>query len=281
MNRFLLRLNAGVVIAFLVAPVLVVVPMSFNDSRFLKFPPTGFTTRWYEEFFSDPEWTAALGRTLVVGGLAALLAGVLGVAASYAIVRGGGRVTRLVEPILSLPLVVPIVLYAMGIYLVATAVGAVGSLPLVVFAHAMLGLPFVVTNTHAALQTSDSRIELAARSLGAPPLRAFRLVVFPLVAPGILAGMLMALVMSFDEVVVAFFLAGDDAPTLPVKMYSSIRYELSPLVPVAATIMTAMFLSMLVVFLGIRAAFRRRQHLQPVPDNVASEDSPVEVPSLV
>lgn len=227
-----------IVAAYLIVPALAVIPMAFSTSMFLEFPPPGYSLEWIRKFFADPEWTAALGRSLWVAGATAIVAAPLGTLASYAILTGSSRAARINQPLLMLPMIVPVVISGFGLYLVMLLLRAQGGLWLVVLAHIGLALPFVVTTVTASLRTFDFRLVRAARVHGANAFQAFMKIVVPIIAPGIGAGVLISLMVSLDEAVVALFVAGDFEPTLPVKMFGSITYELNPLVPVAATVLT-------------------------------------------
>ena len=237
LTLLLSRAWALLVAVFLIVPAFVVVPLALSSSMFLEFPPPGFSTQWFSEFFADPEWTSALTRSLLVGAATAALAVPVGLVLAYAIVRSRSRLTRVTEPVAMAPMMVPVVIFGFGLYLVALELGLTGQLWVVAVAHAALALPYVVVVLAAALRTVDHRLELAARVLGASPAQAFVRVVVPLVRPAIVAAALLAAMLSLDEAVVALFIAGDNAPTLPVKMFSSITYDLNPVVPVAATVL--------------------------------------------
>jgi ABC-type spermidine/putrescine transport system permease subunit II len=266
---------AILVALFLVVPVFIVIPLSLSDSAFLQFPPPGWTTRWYSEFFSDSEWTSALWRSLRVGVGSMLLALVLGMAASYALVRGKRRILTWAEPLMLLPMMVPIIVYGAAAYVVALSFDLVGSLWALLVFHAVLALPYVVINLTAALRTTDERLELVAQSLGASPLTAFRKVLLPIIWPAALGAGLIAFALSLDEAVLALFIAGDTSPTLPAKMYTSIRYDLNPLVPTAAALMIGISL-LIFLLLGLiqsQAARRggrgrRRRRSTPTPPSL-------------
>ncbi|WP_246344726.1 ABC transporter permease [Conexibacter arvalis] len=227
------------ILLFLVTPVLVVIPMAFSSSAFLEFPPPGWTTEWFAEFFRDPDWIDALTLSLRVAGGAMVLSLTVGTAAAYALVRRGVRFRGATQGFLTLPIVMPTIVYAVGAYLVALKLGLVGSELLLMCAHAVLALPFVLLNVTASLQTIDQRLELVAQSMGARPWTAFRSVTLPLIAPALIASALIAVVISLDETVVALFLTEDTRPTLPVKVYNSIRYDLNAVVPAAAAVVLA------------------------------------------
>lgn len=243
---------------FLIVPAFVVIPLALSTSPFLEFPPPDYSTRWFDQFFSDPIWTHALTRSLKVATGAMLLALVLGFAAAYALVRSGNRLLTWCEPVLLLPMMVPIVVYGISAYSVALTIGAVGSMWVLMAVHAVIALPYVLLNLAAALRTTDPRLEQVAQSLGASRLVAFRKVLLPLIAPAVAGAGLIAFALSLDETVVAMFLTAEGEPTLPVQMYSSIRYQLNPLVPVAATIMIGVWI-VIVTLVGIihRQALRR------------------------
>jgi ABC-type spermidine/putrescine transport system permease subunit II len=257
-SKVTLRGFAILVALFLVVPVFVVVPLSLSSSPFLQFPPPGWTTRWYSQFFADPEWMAALRRSLEVGIGSMVLAIVLGMAAAYGLVRGKRRVLAWCEPLLLLPMMVPIIVYGAGAYLVALSFNLVGHLWVLLVAHAVIALPYVVINLTAALRTTDERLELVAQSLGATRWTAFRKVLLPLIYPAAVGAGLIAFALSLDEAVMALFLTGDTAPTLPAKMYTSIRYDLNPLVPTAAVLMIAISLVVFTLIAVIQRQAARR-----------------------
>ncbi|GGA05259.1 ABC transporter permease [Sediminivirga luteola] len=246
------------VAAYLIVPTLTVIPMAFSTSRFLEFPPPGYSTEWLTRFFQDSSWTDALVRSLVVAGSAAAIATPLGTLAAYAIVTAARRANRLAEPILMMPMMVPVVISGFGLYLVTLLLRTPGNLGVVVLAHAGLAIPFVVITVTASLRSFDFRLVRAARVHGASAAGAFFRVVLPVIGPGVGAGALMALMVSLDEPVVSMFIAGDTAPTLPVRMFGSITYELNPLVPVAASVLTVVTLTLLVGSLLLTRLTRRR-----------------------
>ncbi len=257
-SKVLLRGFAILVALFLVVPVFIVIPLSLSNSPFLQFPPPGWTTRWYSQLFADPEWMDALWRSAQVGLGSMVLAIALGMAAAYGLVRGRRRLLSWAEPMLLLPMMVPIIVYGAGAYVVALSFNLVGKLWVLLVAHAVIALPYVVINLTAALRTTDERLELVAQSLGASPFTAFRKVLLPLIYPAAIGAGLIAFALSLDEAVMALFLTGDAAPTLPAKMYTSIRYDLNPLVPTAAVLMIAISLVVFLLLGLIQAQAARR-----------------------
>lgn len=260
MSRRLLWVFCGLALMFLVAPVLVVVPMSLSTSAFLQFPPPGFSFHWYHVFFADPTWRSAIVLSTKVAVGSAALAVVVGMAAAYALVRGRMRGSGIVRAVLTLPMVVPSIVFAVGSYIIALRIGIVGSTWLLICAHALLALPYVLLNIATSLETLDYRLELVAQTLGARRFDAVRLVTLPLIAPAVFASCLITLILSLDETVVALFLTSDTNPTLPVKVYNAIRYQLDPLVPVAATVVLGGSIVIGAVFLAARwLAMRNRR----------------------
>ncbi|WP_427869998.1 ABC transporter permease [Leucobacter luti] len=257
-TRILGVILSVILAAYLVLPALAVIPMAFSSSMFLEFPPPGFSMQWVERFFSDSAWTSALVRSLVVAACTALIAVPLGTLASYAMVRANSRTARLTDPIIMMPMMVPVVISGFALYLLVLMLRIQGGLPLVVLAHVGLAIPFVVTTVTASLRTFDFKLVQAARVHGASAFRAFMGIVIPVIMPGIGAATLLSLMVSLDEPVIAMFVAGDREPTLPVKMFASITYELNPVVPVAATVLTVATFLLLGLSLALNAVAKRR-----------------------
>lgn len=258
MLRGCLWLLAILVCLFLVAPTFVVVPLSLSTSEFLMFPPPGYSFQWYAAFFADPTWTEALLRSIAVAFGAMAIAVSFGTAAAYGLVRGRPGFAPIAEPAFVFPMIVPTVVFAVAAYLIAIRLGLTGQLWLISLAHGILTMPFVILNVSASLRTSDPRLELAAQSLGAGYLRAYATTTLRLTMPAVAGSALLSMILSLDEVVVALFLSPDTQPTLPVRMYSSIRFELDPLVPVASTIMILGTLLLGLVYLCLRFTLARR-----------------------
>lgn len=246
-GRMILSLIVAAVALFLVLPSVLVVPLSVTSTEFLTFPPHGFSLRWYTELAASSTWRHVTVNSLVVALGSSLLATVLGTLAAYGLARHRPRWTRAAMMTLLLPMIVPAIITAVAIYGVFAKLGLVGTVAGLILAHAVLGLPFVVINVSAVLQKVDWRIEQAARSLGASPTQAFWRAVLPAIRPGIIAGWVFAFLTSFDEVVVALFISGIDAATLPVQMWSGIRFEISPIVAAVSSVL--LFLSLLVLAL--------------------------------
>jgi putative spermidine/putrescine transport system permease protein len=251
----LVRLVAVAVLAFLIAPILAILPLSVNDSEFLTYPIRGFTTRWYEGVFESEKWRLALINSFLIGVPATLIATVLGTLAaiglSLADFRGKGFLTVL----LLSPLVVPIVIVAVGLYFFFAPLGLTQTYAGLIMAHAALGAPFVVVTVGAALASFDRDLARAAAGLGAPPLVVFRRIVLPLVRPGVVSGALFAFAVSFDEVVTVLLLGAPHQRTIPREMFSGLRESFNPTIAAVATMLTllAVFLLLLIEWLRARS----------------------------
>lgn len=233
----LLRLVSGLVLCFLVLPIAVVIPLSFSSAEYLSFPPPGFSLRWYAHFFADPEWTDALWLSVWVGLVVMFLSVLLGTPAAFALVRGRIRGARLINGFILTPVIVPGIIVAVGVYFFYARIGLVGSPLGLVLAHTCLAVPFVVINVSATLYGFDERLEHAAMSLGASPWVTFRTITLPLIRPGILAGAVFAFITSFDELLVALFVSGSSAVTLPRRMWQQVRFNIEPTIAAVSTLL--------------------------------------------
>ncbi|ROR07850.1 ABC transporter permease [Erwinia sp. JUb26] len=251
---------SAAVLLFLIVPILVIVPLSFNSSSFLSYPLSGFSLRWYQTFFNSQEWIGALGNSLLIAPLATLLATVLGVLAAMGLVRGEFRGKGLVMAILISPMVAPVVIIAVGMFFFFAKLSLLNSYIGLVLAHALLGVPFVVITVMAVLKNYDTSLSRAAASLGASPLLTFRKVTLPLIAPGVFSGALFAFATSFDEVVVTLFLASPRQRTLPIQMFAGIRENLDPTIAAAATLMIGASLILLIVMEVLRRRGEKMRH---------------------
>jgi putative spermidine/putrescine transport system permease protein len=224
------------VLAYFIAPILIVIPLSFSSAQYLTFPPPGFSLRWYEAYAGNDAWIDATLFSVRVGLVAAVIALLLGLLATVALVRFNVRGRKAIFILLILPIVVPEIITAIAIYFVFARVQFTGSLLSIAIAQSILALPYVVLVVSPALRNLDPQFEQAARSLGAGPLRTFRHVVFPLLRPSIIAAALFGFLASFDNLLIALFLSGPGAITLPIKMWQGLRLEINPLIAAVSTL---------------------------------------------
>ena len=247
-----LKLLAAAIFLLLVAPSLIVVPMSFSDSREIMFPPRGFSLMLYREYFAGPEWVAATIESTIVALGATVISLIAGVPVAYAIVRSRLFGMKIIRALVLMPILVPTIVFALGLYIYFARVGISGSTLSLVLGHAVHNLPFVVVVTIAGLRQVNPNIEVAAQVLGASVLRTFFSVVVPMIGGSIVAAGLFSFLISFDEVVIAWFLSSPRSMTLPIKMYSSIQWEVSPVLAAISTLLTLLSLVICVVGLVLR-----------------------------
>lgn len=254
------RIFCAGILFFLMLPVLVIVPLSFNSGSFLTYPLDGFSLRWYEEIFNPQgPWLVALKNSMVVAPFATLLAMILGTLAAVGLNRADFPGKGLLLALLISPMVVPLVIVAVGMYFFFAQTGLLNSYTGLILAHAALGVPFVVITVNATLQGFDHNQVRAGASLGANPLQVFFKVVLPQILPGVASGGLFAFATSFDEVVVALFIASPSERTLPMQMFSGIRENISPAIAAMATILIVMSALLLFVMELLR---RRNERLK-------------------
>jgi len=254
--RVFLWTFAVFIIAWLILPTLVIVPISFNEAASLNFPPQGWSLRWYENFFTDPSWLAALGNTVQIALLTTVVATSLGVLAALGLSKLKFKGKGLLENYFLMPMIVPGIVIAIGLYSMFLRLGLLGTIPGFVFAHTVLALPLVIVNVMASLQGVDPRFEQAAASLGASRPRTFFSVTLPLIIPGVTAGALFAFVTSFDEIILSLFIQDPFLQTLPVKIFSTITQTTDPTVAAVAVIT---MLTSIVIILGLQFVGRRRR----------------------
>ncbi len=260
-GRCLFRAICGLVFAFLTLPLIVIVPLSFNAEPYFTFTremltlqPEAFSLRWYRDIADNPQWLLAMKNSIIVGFFATLLSVTLGTAAAVGLDRPRFPGKTLIMSILISPIVVPIIISAVGMFFFYSSVRLGQTLTGLVLAHTVLGSPFVVITVSAALARLDPALPRAAVSLGAPPLRAFFRVTAPQIAPGIFAGGLFAFATSFDEVVVVLLLAGFEQRTIPRQMWAGLNEQISPTILAVATLLILFS----VLLIGAAELLRRR-----------------------
>ncbi len=234
-RRLWLYVFCALVMIFLVAPSLVVVPMSFSASTYLEFPPSEWSFRWYESYFASPAWRNATFTSLKVAVLTTLLATPLGVLAAYGLHVSRFRFSTFIYVILALPLMVPIIMIAIGVFFLYARLGMVNTIPGLVMAHSMLAIPLVVIVIAAGLKSYDMNQELVARSLGASRARAFVTITLPQIRFSVITGALLAFLTSLDEVIVALFVSGGQNATITRRMFNALRDQIDPTIASIST----------------------------------------------
>ncbi|WFU71227.1 ABC transporter permease [Bradyrhizobium sp. CB2312] len=258
---YLHRLICGAVLLFLIAPILAIVPLSFNSVPFFTYPMPSLSLRWYQEFFFTNRWQGALLNSIFIAISVTLLSSVLGTLAALGLSRNNFPWRTAITGLLIAPMVVPVVITAVGVYFFFANVGLLNTYIGLVLAHTTLATPFVVITVTATMKGFDHSIVRAASSLGAPPITAFFKITLPLIMPGFISGALFAFLTSFDEVVVALFIAGPEQRTLPRVMFSGMREEISPTIIAAATVLILFSIGMLTAVELLR---RRSERLRGI-----------------
>lgn len=228
---------AVLVVIFMIAPILVVIGSAFSATGYMAFPPGAFSTRWFTAFLASSDWLATLGITLVLSLLAALFSLALGFAAAFVIVRRPMRGLPALEFLILLPLVFPHAALAIAILTVISAFGLLGTFAGVLLAHVFVTLPYAYRPIVASLGKLDAAMEEAALSLGAHPWTTFRRITLPLVRPGLTTAFLFCFIISFDETTITLFLVGPGFTTLPIRIFSQLQDNASPMVAAISTVL--------------------------------------------
>lgn len=246
-QRLWLYALATVIMVLLVAPTLIVIPMSFSDSQYLEFPPEVWSTRWYGNYFGSREWMVATRTSFKAAFLTMLVATPVGVVAAYGLHTSRIPFMRLVFVTLIAPMMVPVVLVAVGAFYAFVKLKILYTITGLVLAHTIMAVPLVLIVTGAALKSYDMNQENAARSLGAPRWKAFLTITLPQIRFAVVTGALLSFLTSFDEVVIAMFISGGDNPTLTRNMFNALRDQIDPTIAAISTIMIIVTTLMMVL----------------------------------
>jgi len=245
-------------VTFLLAPLVVILPLAFTDSVFLNYPIESYSLRWFEELTSAAVWQRAIVNSLIIGGGTTVLATVLGTLAALGLRGRQVPFSGLFRTAFLLPMVVPAVVLGVGMQVLFARIGLASSYLGVIIAHTVVAVPFVLVNVTAALEGIDRRVERAALSLGASPAVVFRRVTLPLAMPGVVSGAVFAFATSLDEVVLTLFVAGPNQRTLARQMFSSIRENISPAIAAAAFLFIVGTILVGLLALWVRTRTRQR-----------------------
>jgi putative spermidine/putrescine transport system permease protein len=249
-GRIALRVFSGLVFTFLMLPLLVLFPISFSSGSYLRFPPPGFSLKWYARYFGDVAWLDATYRSLQIGAATTVLALLIGIPLAFGLARGRFRGRALIENGISAPIIVPHIVISIAIYGLFSRLGLIGEWYGVAVAHTVLALPFVVIVLLAGLRDFDLNLELAARGLGAGRLAAVRSVTLPILAPSVYSAAFLAFITSF----------GGANMTLPKKMFDNIMAEIEPTVAAVSAIQIVLISALLLLGIWLR---------RPIADSAA------------
>lgn len=246
-ERIFVYVAALIVLTFLMVPIIVIPILSFGTSTWLEFPPPGYTMKWYKTLFSSSEWFIPIVNSLKIAIPVVFLSTVFGIPIAYAIVRGKFKGRKFLNSLFVTPMMMPYIIFAIAIYGVYLNFGLTGTYTGIVIAHVILVLPFVITNVANSFRTLNPAIEQAALSCGAGYFTTFFRVTLPLIKNGVVAGAIYAFFLSWDEIIVAIFITTPDTITLPVKIWNSLRMDLSPVLAAIATLLILVSTIILVI----------------------------------
>ncbi|MBF9034279.1 ABC transporter permease subunit [Rhodobacterales bacterium HKCCE2091] len=264
------RVLCGLIFFFLIAPIIVIIPLSFNAQDFFTFTPgmlaldpDAYSTRHYQDFLTNPDWQQPLWNSVRIAPVATILSVALGTLAAVGLSQSHVPFRGAIMAILISPMIVPLIISAAGMYFFYSRVGLQGTYWGVVMAHAALGIPFVIITVTATLVGFDRSLTRASASLGADPVTTFFRVQMPLILPGVISGALFAFITSFDEVVVVLFVGSAGQKTLPWQMFIGLREQISPTILAVATILVAISIALLTVVELLRRRSERLRGMSP------------------
>ena len=264
------RILCGLIFFFLIFPLIVIVPLSFNSVPFFTFTkemlaldPAGYSLKWYEDFFSNLNWQGAVRNSVIIAFFATMLSTTLGTLAALGLSRPTMPAKTLIMSLLISPMIVPLIISAAGMFFFYSRIGLQGTHLGVILAHAALGTPFVVITVTATLVGFDNSLIRASSSLGASPTTTFFKVIVPLILPGVISGALFAFITSFDEVIVVLFVGSFRQRTIPWQMFSGIREHISPTILAVATILVIVSIGLL---FAVELLRRRGERLRGVQE---------------
>ena len=264
------RTGAGLVFAFLMLPILVIIPLSFNalpyftfNEEMIKLNPDAYSLRWYQDMFANEQWIHSIKNSFIIGIAATLLATLLGTLAALGLSRPHMPWRIPIMSLLISPMIVPIIITAAGMFFFYSSVGLSQTTTGIILAHTALGTPFVVITVTATLFGFDTTLMRASANLGATPVQTFFRVVVPMILPGVISGGLFAFVISFDEVVCVIFLAGFEQRTIPRQMWAGIREQISPTILAVATLLIVFSVCMMIVLELLRRRNERLRGIRP------------------
>ena len=242
---------------FLLLPIVFIAALSFGDSQWLLFPPPGWTLRWYRDLFADPRWLEAAWTSARIAIAVTVLSVFLGLLASLALTRGTFRGREALRALFITPMILPVVVLAVALYAFFLKIGLNGTFLGFILAHLVLALPFSIISISNALEGFDKSIEDAAILCGASPWEARFRVTLPAISHGLFAAAIFSFLVSWDEVVVAIFMASPTLQTLPVKIWTTLRQDLTPVIAAASTLLVVFTIALMLLAALVRKGMKR------------------------
>lgn len=241
----LVSICALLVLAYLILPTLVILPLSFSSESYLTFPPPGYSLRWYTDFFQSADYGFAIANSLKIGLPAAALAAVCGTMAALAFARARFPFKRVLGMLIIAPIILPQIVLAIGLFPLMAKVGLTGTYTGIILAHGIVTMPLVFISVSAALRACPEQLELAASTLGANGWETFRYVTFPLIRPGVIVGAIFAFTFSFDELILSMFLTNSATRTFPRLLWEQLNFQMTPLITAASVVMLLVTIALL------------------------------------
>jgi len=264
------RVICGLILFFLIAPIIIIIPLSFNAGFYLSFSekmlsldPAGYSIQWYQDFWNDQKWTDGIKNSFFIAIFAAVISTVLGTIAALGLSRPEMPYRKLLMAILISPMIVPLIVSALGMYFFLVKIGLASTYLGIIISHAVLGTPFVVITVTATLSGFDQSLIRAGLNLGATPPTVFFKIIMPLILPGVISGALFAFITSFDEVVVINFVGTTVQQTIPQVMFRGLRENISPTILAVATILVAISVALLITMEMLRRRSERMRGMSP------------------
>jgi putative spermidine/putrescine transport system permease protein len=251
----------SLVFIFLILPICIILPISFSASPYLEFPPKGFSLQWYHRYFQSPGWIDSTLLSIRVALVVTFFSTLIGTVASLGLARSRFKGKQIINALIISPMVVPAIIIAIAFYFLFAGWKLIGTSTGLILAHVVMALPFVVVNVTAALKGFDERLEQASMNLGANRFQTFMRITLPLISPGVITGALFAFITSFDEIVIAIFIAGSRAVTLPKRMWDGIRMEINPTTAAVSSILVGVSILLLFSVEMLRRHWDKRKSL--------------------
>lgn len=256
-GRILYLTMNGLILFFILAPIAIIFVFAVNPTPYITFPPEGFSLRWFEAFFTSKDFMGALWLSIKVAVISTLLATLIGATASLALARGNLPATRMITAFVLSPLMLPAILTGLALFQALMFLDIGRPLWALVAGHVLVTTPYVVRTTLAVLHNFDTRLEEAATSLGASPIRVYREVTLPLIKPGVIAGSIFSFIVSFDQFPVSLFLISPGNETLPITLFNYLKFEMDG--RIAAASVVSILISFAIV-LGIERTIGLRSY---------------------
>ncbi len=268
--HYAFRIICGLIFFFLIAPIVVIIPLSFNAQPYftftremLSFDPEGYSLRWYNDLLGSPEWMRSIANSFIISISSTIIATSLGTVAALGLNRPNMPARALITAVLISPMIVPLIITAAALFSFFARIGLSNTYLGIILSHVVLGTPFVLLTVTASLAGFNQTLIRASQSLGANQTRTFFKVILPLLLPGVISGALFAFVTSLDEVVIVNFMAGPTQTPMTVRMFSGLREEISPTILALASLLVAMSIMLLATLEGIRRRNERLRGMSP------------------